>query len=74
MLYFIYQFLQGIAHNVFTAVEIGRQNLEFVSSIPAEIGGFFTDIDFPPVVLAVLTLIFVLAFIDKIIHVLVEVL
>lgn len=74
MLYFIYQFLQGIAHNVFTAVEIGKQNLEFVSSIPVEIGSFFTDIDFPPVVLAVLTLIFALAFIDKIIHVLVEVL
>lgn len=74
MLYFIYQFLQGIAHNVFTAVAIGKQNLDFVSSIPVEISGFFDSIDFPPVVLAVLTLIFVLAFIDKIIHVLVEVL
>lgn len=67
MLYFIYQFLQGIAHKVFTALEYTGKGVNFVELFISDMHGVLDGIDFPPWVLAVLTLIFVLAVFDKVI-------
>lgn len=72
MLYFIYQFLQGIAHNIFTGLHFTGNMFEFIKSFPADIDSLIGDIGFPPLVLAFLGLIFALAFLDKIVHILAE--
>lgn len=70
MLYFLYQFFQGIAHGVFTAVDFVENAVEFISGFITDMDNVFTGIDFPPLVLAVLTLVFSLGLFDKVVHLL----
>lgn len=70
MLYFLYQYYQGIAHGVFTAVEFAENAVSFLTGFIADMGTVFTGIDFPPLVLAVLTLVFSLGLFDKVVHLL----
>lgn len=70
MLYFLYQFFQGIAHGVFTAVDFLENIIQFISSFTADMQSAFAGITFPPLVIAVLTLVFSLGLFDKIVHLL----
>lgn len=65
MLYFIYQYLQGIAHNVFTAVNMGGHALEFVLDSSADLTESLEALNFPVTVKVFFGLIFSLALIDK---------
>lgn len=70
MLYFLYQFYQGIAHGVFTAIDFTKYSIDFISSFVTDIQDSFSNLQFPPLVLSVLTLVFVLGTFDKIVHLL----
>lgn len=70
MLYFLYQFYQGIAHGVFTLVDFTKNGIDFLTTFTADMQDAFTGIDFPPLVVAVLSLVFALGLFDKITHLL----
>ena len=70
MLYFIYQFLQGIAPVVFTAVDCAQNGILFITTGLVDLKESFSNIDFPPLVLAVLEIVLGLGLFDKVVHLL----
>ena len=68
MLYFLYQYYQGISHDVFTVVEVAKKSVCFISDFITDFTDCFSGIVFPPLVLSVLTLTFSLGVFDKVTH------
>lgn len=65
MLYFVYQYLQGIAHTVFTSLNMSVHSLKFMLDSSADLSEGLETLSLPPVVKASFGLIFSLALIDK---------
>lgn len=65
MLYFIYQYLQGIAHEVFTDVNMFGHSLRFILDSSADLSESLQSFDFPVAIKSAFALIFSLAVIDK---------
>ena len=65
MLYFIYQYLQGIAHEVFTDLNMFGHTLKFLVDSSADISEGVHAFELPTPVKAGISLVFVLALIDK---------
>lgn len=65
MLYFIYQYLQGIAHEVFTDLNMFGHTLKFIVDSSADISAGVQAFALPTPVKAGISLVFVLALIDK---------